>query len=163
MTTSPIFPLQLVGTSHHSYERLALKCLETSPLHRFVAHSAGGLDTPRNQSHHLRCRHFSDYDTRQPARQGEGEELERTGSGGMGPQQSTCPLHMVRGWPGKAQDAHPTLQWLHSQRHVCFVKGSVLTLSDPQKKKNTLSGTEFQRTKEAQAAIMRQKQEAGEE
>jgi len=28
------------------------------------------------------------------------------------------------------------------------------------KKKNTLSGTEFQRTKEAQAAIMRQKQEA---
>jgi hypothetical protein len=46
---------------------------------------------------------------------------------------------------------------------VCFVKGSVLTLSDPQKKKNTLSGTEFQRTKEAQAAIMRQKQEAGEE
>lgn len=79
------------------------------------------------------------------------------------PQQSTCPLHMVRGWPGKAQEANPTLQWLHSQRHVCFVKGSVLTLSDPQKKKNTLSGTEFQRTKEAQAAIMRQKQEAGEE
>jgi hypothetical protein len=38
----------------------------------------------------------------------------------------------------------------------------VLTLFDPQKKKNTLSGTEFQRTKEAQAAIMRQKQEAGE-
>jgi len=30
------------------------------------------------------------------------------------------------------------------------------------KKKNTLSGTEFQRTKEAQAAIMRQKQEAAE-
>ncbi|EEH48470.2 uncharacterized protein PADG_04549 [Paracoccidioides brasiliensis Pb18] len=30
-----------------------------------------------------------------------------------------------------------------------------------QKKKNTQSGTEFARTKEAQAAIMRQKQEAG--
>jgi heme exporter protein D len=38
----------------------------------------------------------------------------------------------------------------------------VLTVSPIQKKKNTLSGTEFQRTKEAQAAIMRQKQEAGE-
>jgi len=38
----------------------------------------------------------------------------------------------------------------------------VLTVSDLQKKKNTLSGTEFQRAKEAQAAIMRQKQEAGE-
>jgi hypothetical protein len=47
--------------------------------------------------------------------------------------------------------------------HVCFVKGSVLTLSDLQKKKNTLSGTEFQKAKEAQAAIMRQKQEAGEQ
>ena len=45
---------------------------------------------------------------------------------------------------------------------VCFVKGSMLTLFDLQKKKNTLSGTEFQRAKEAQAAIMRQKQEAGE-
>ena len=47
--------------------------------------------------------------------------------------------------------------------HVYFFKGSMLTLSDLQKKKNTLSGAEFQRTKEAQAAIMRQKQEAGEQ
>lgn len=31
-----------------------------------------------------------------------------------------------------------------------------------QKKKNTQSGPEFQRAKEAQAAIMRRKQEAGE-
>jgi hypothetical protein len=46
---------------------------------------------------------------------------------------------------------------------VYFVKGSALTLPDLQKKKNTLSGAEFQRTKEAQAAIMRQKQEAGEQ
>jgi hypothetical protein len=30
-----------------------------------------------------------------------------------------------------------------------------------QKKKTAMSGTEFARTKEAQAAIMRQKQEAG--
>jgi hypothetical protein len=45
---------------------------------------------------------------------------------------------------------------------VCALSRGVLTLFDPQKKKNTLSGTEFQRTKEAQAAIMRQKQEAGE-
>jgi hypothetical protein len=46
---------------------------------------------------------------------------------------------------------------------VCALsRGGVLTFSDLQKKKNTLSGTEFQRTKEAQAAIMRQKQEAGE-
>ena len=37
-----------------------------------------------------------------------------------------------------------------------------LTFLIVQKKKNQQSGTEFQKTKEAQAAIMRQKQEAGE-
>jgi hypothetical protein len=85
MRNSPVFPLQLVGTLSSLARRLALKCLEISPPHRFVAHSVSGLDTPRNQSHHLRCcRHFSDHDTRQPARQGEGEELERTSCGGMG-------------------------------------------------------------------------------
>lgn len=66
--------------------RLALKCLEISPPYRFVSHNASGLDTPRNQSHHFAfLQTFSDHDTRQPARQGEGEELERTGCGGTGP------------------------------------------------------------------------------
>jgi hypothetical protein len=41
-------------------------------------------------------------------------------------------------------------------------RNAELIASLVQKKKNTQSGTEFQRTKEAQAAIMRQKQEAGE-
>jgi hypothetical protein len=66
--------------------RLARKFLEIRLPHRFVAHNASGLDTPRNQSHHFcSCGHFSDHDTRQPARQGEREELEGTGCDGMGP------------------------------------------------------------------------------
>ena len=28
------------------------------------------------------------------------------------PEQFTYPLHMVRGWPGRAQEANPTLKWL---------------------------------------------------
>ena len=52
---------------------------------------------------------------------------------------------------------------LYTRARITYVSRNVeLTASLVQKKKNTQSGTEFQRTKEAQAAIMRQKQEAGE-
>ena len=42
-----------------------------------------------------------------------------------------------------------------------LLSGLTGCFASSQKKKNTMSGTEFARTKEDQAAIMRQKQEAG--
>jgi hypothetical protein len=79
------------------------------------------------------------------------------------PEQFTYPLHMVRGWPGRAQEANPTLKWLAYPVSCVLCQGQRADVIYLQKKKNTLSGTEFQRAKEAQAAIMRQKQEAGEQ
>jgi hypothetical protein len=53
-------------------------------------------------------------------------------------QQSTSPLHMVRGWPGKAQDANPTLYWLHSLCRVCFVKGRADVIRSAEEEKYAL-------------------------
>jgi hypothetical protein len=87
--------------------RLALKCLEISLPHHFVAHSASGLDTPRNQSHHLR---FYAIMTRGNQRDKAREKnLKEQAAAVRAPEQFTYPLHAVRGWPGRAQEANPTL------------------------------------------------------
>ena len=90
--------------------RLALKRLEISPPHRFVAHSASGLDTPRNQSHHLRFCTLLAIMTRGNQRDKAREKnLKEQSAAVRAPEQFTYPLHTVRGWPGRAQEANPTL------------------------------------------------------
>jgi hypothetical protein len=90
--------------------RLALKCLEISPPHRFVAHSVSGLDTPRNQSHHLRFYRLLAIMTRGNQRDKAREKnLKEQAAAVRAPEQFTYPLHAVRGWPGRTQEANPTL------------------------------------------------------